>query len=236
MNALARTIIALIAVSITATSHAAPDRESLIEAWEQRVAEFPATEEFEALGDDRYRLKDTSLPYEGEIALIGVLLQPIESPDYSAGFSTMGMVEFDLADLPAERKASQSYYYWLNDRQTLYFSEDEQRWLDSAAYTRALTASYDPPISLGVMSFMLNYGIWVLLIALVVFIFIGFKRQTGKAHELMDDSADINRKARENLDRSEAMQNEILEITRESQKLHRETNRLLAEILVKLQR
>ncbi len=236
MNALTRIALLLVALSIWTPSYAGPDRESLIAAWEQRFSGMPGSEAFEALGDDRYRIKDTNLPYEGELKIIGVLLQPVDAMEYETGFSTLGMVEFDLIDLPAERKASQSYYYWLNDRQTLYYSDDEQRWLDLQAYTKALTASYEPAISLGIMSFMLNYGIWILLIALVIFIFTGFKRQTGKAHELMDDSADINRKARENLDRSEAMQKEVLEITRESQQLHRETNRLLAEILAKLQR
>ncbi len=236
MNAISRIAVLLIALSCSTISFASPDRESLIAAWEQRFAEMPDTEEFEALGDDRYRIKDTGLPYEGELSIIGVLLQPIDSPGYTTGFSTMGMVEFELAELPAERKASQSYYYWLNARQMLYYSDDEQRWVDSQAYTQALTTRYQPPMALGVMSFMLNYGIWILLIALVVFVFIGFKRQTGKAHALMDDSADINRKARENLDRSEAMQKEVLEISRESQQLHRETNRLLGEILAKLQR
>ncbi|MDJ0700235.1 MAG: hypothetical protein QNJ07_10285 [Woeseiaceae bacterium] len=236
MNTVARIAILLITLSYSTTSIANPDRETLINAWEKRFAELPGTEEFEALGDDRYRIKDTNLPYEGELSIIGVLLQPIDSPELTTGFSTMGMVEFDLTELPAERKASQSYYYWLNARQMLYYSDEGQRWVDSQAYTQALSTRYEAPVSLGVMSFMLNYGIWILLIALVVFVFIGFKRQTGKAHALMDDSADINRKARENLDRSEAMQKEVLEITRESQQLHRETNRLLAEMLAKLQR
>lgn len=225
----------LVALSFATSSFANPDRESLISAWEQRLSEMPGTEELEALGNDRYRLKDTDLPYEGELIIIGVLLHLIDSPGYSTGFSTMGMVEFELADLQPERKGSQSYYYWLNARQMLYYSDDEQRWVDSQAYTQALTTRYEAPMSLGVMSFMLNYGIWLLLIALIVFIFIGFKRQTGKAHALMDDSADINRQARKNLDRSEVMQKEVLEITRESQQLHRETNRLLAQILAKLQ-
>ncbi len=236
MNTLARIAVLLVVLSFSATSVAAPDRESLLEAWEQRMAGLPGTDEFEALGDGRYRIKDTNLPYEGELSVIGVLVQPVDSPQYQPGFSTLGMVEFELVDLPDERKASQSYYYWLNGRQTLYYYDEEQRWLDSQAYTQALTANYDPAVSLGVMSFMLNYGIWILLIALVIFIFVGFKRQTGKAHALMDDSADINQKARENLDRSEAMQKEVLDITRESQQLHRETNRLLGEILAKLQR
>jgi hypothetical protein len=52
----------------------------------------------------------------------------------------------------------------------------------------------------------------------------------------MDDSASINDKARANIERNKHMQDEVLAISRESQELHRETNRLLNEILVRLQR
>ena len=76
----------------------------------------------------------------------------------------------------------------------------------------------------------MNYGIWILLIALLVFVFMSLKKQQKKAKTLMDDTADINRKARENLDRAEAMQKEMVAIAREAQELQKQNNALLERI------
>ncbi len=81
------------------------------------------------------------------------------------------------------------------------------------------------------MSFMLNYGIWIVLLALIVFIVIAIQRQSQKARALMDESAAINSQARENLERAAGMQDEVLAVARESRDLQAETNRLLAALL-----
>jgi len=52
----------------------------------------------------------------------------------------------------------------------------------------------------------------------------------------MDDSAEINEQARKNLDRAEAMQDEVLAIARETRNLQKESNELLARMLQALQR
>lgn len=226
----------LLALLLPLTALAAPDRASLVEAWEVHIASLPGTQEFEAAGDGLYRIKDTDLPYEGELRVIGALLRPVEYSGFESGFSQFGMVEFELTDLPAERRNSQSYFYWIADRQTLHFSDELQSWVSPQDYQEALTTLYEPDVSLGPLSFMLNYGIWVFLIALIVFVLIAIKKQSTKARALIDDSADINRLARENLQRAEGLQNEVLEISRGSQELHRETNRLLGEILARLQK
>lgn len=229
------TIAALLLVG-AAHAFAQADRDSLVRAWEIYVAGLPGTVEFESLGDGRYRLEDTDLPYDGELRLIGALVRPVETGGIETGFSTFGMVEFELTDLPADRLTSQSYYYWLADRQTLHFSDAEQRWVDPTTYHTALTEGYAGGLSFGPLSFMLSYGIWVFLIALIVFVFIAVNRQSRKARGLMDESASINQQARENLDRTQAMQDEVLDIARETRDLHAETNKILKEILLRLQR
>jgi hypothetical protein len=83
---------------------------------------------------------------------------------------------------------------------------------------------------------MLNYGIWLLLIGLLVLVFIAVGRQAKKARALMDDSAAINQQARDNLDRRQSMQDEILSIARETRDLQSENNQLLKEILSALRR
>lgn len=226
-------LLVLIAVQVAA---AQPDRDSLIEAWEAYVAALPGTSRFEATGDGVYQLKDADLPYDGEVKLVGVLVRSAEATGFDSGFTSIGMVDFELADIPEERLASQSYYYWLADRQTLYYSDAEQRWMGPADYQATITELYSGGASVGVLSFMLNYGLWLLLIGLLVFAFIAVGRQAKKARGIMDDSAAINQQARENLDRSKSMQDEVLLIARESRDLQSENNQLLKDILSALKR
>ena len=81
------------------------------------------------------------------------------------------------------------------------------------------------------MSFMMKYGIWLLLIALVIFVFIGAHRQLKKNRALMDETAAINEKARENVERAQAMQDEVLAISRQTLELQAENNETLKKIL-----
>lgn len=67
------------ALLLSATSHAAADRDSLVEAWEAHIASLPATAEFEKPDDDRYRLVDEDLPYSGELSIVGALVRPLET-------------------------------------------------------------------------------------------------------------------------------------------------------------
>ncbi len=232
------TAVCALLVGVFATQPALGEagRESLLEAWAAYVAGLPGTKEFEQVGDGNYRIDDTDLPYAGEIRIVGALVRPAETGGVQTGFSHFGMVDFELVELPVERFSSQSYYYWLSDRQTLYYSADEQRWVDPQSYQASLAESYDFGGSFGVLSFMLNYGIWVLLIALILFVFIGVNRQAKKSRALMDETAAINRQARENLDRAASMQDEVLAIARDSRDLQIESNELLRRLLDASQR
>jgi hypothetical protein len=231
-----RIIILLVAAILVQVAAAEPDRESLVEAWEAYVAALPGTSGFEVIGEGVYRLQDADLPYDGEVKLVGALVRSAEAAGIDTGFTSLGMVDFELVDIPDERLASQSYYYWLSDRQTLYYSDAEQRWMGPADYQASITELYSGGASFGALSFMLNYGIWVLLIGLLAFAFIAVGRQAKKARALMDESAAINLQARENLDRSERMQDEVLSIARETRDLQSENNQLLKEMLSALKR
>ncbi len=224
-------LIVVAAVLVIPAALAAPDRESLIETWEQRIADMPATAEFRFLGDGVYEIRDTDLPYTGKLKLLGARVRDADQTVVATDFTHVGLVDSQLVDLPVERASSQSFYYWLADRQNLHYSAAEQRWVDPATYHRALKASYGSPTSRCVLSFMLNYGIWILLITLVGMIFIAVVRQAKKARALMDETAAINQQARDNLDRSKAMQDELMAVTREMRDPQAETNLLLARIL-----
>lgn len=215
---------------------AQPDRDSLIEAWETHIQSLPSTVNLEKTGDDVYRYQDADLPYEGELRIVGALVRPAESVGFETSFQHLGMVDIELVDLPADRLSSQVYYYWLSDRQTMHYSETEQRWVDPATYQAAITKMYSSGTSFGALSFMLNYGFWIVLIGLLVFGIFAIGRQTRKARSLMDDSSDINQKARENIDRAQNMQDEVLALARETRDLQTQNNELLKQMLEAMKR
>jgi len=231
MRTMATLIVLLLGTLVANGASAEANRESLLEAWEAHVASLPGTARLEAVGDGVYKFEDTDLPYAGELRIVGALVRPTESAGYETGFSHTGMVDFTLADLPAERLSSQVYYYWLTDRQSLHYSETEQRWVDTATFQNSFTDLYSNDASFSALTFMLNYGIWIILIGLLVFAFIAVGRQTRKAQSLMDDSADINEKARQNIDRAEGLQDELLAIARETRDLQSDNNDLLKQVL-----
>lgn len=236
MRGKASIIILLFGALLAQVASAEPDRDSLIAAWEAYIAAMPGTSEFELLGDGVYRLHDTDLPYEGELRVVGALVRSAETAGFDTGFTHLGMVEFELAGLPDDRLATQSYYYWLADRQSLHYSSEAQEWLDPVAYQESLTELYAGGSSFGALSFMLNYGIWVLIIGLLVFAFIAIGRQAKKARALMDETAAINQQARKNLDRAEGMQDKALAIAQESRDLQSDNNELLKQILSAIKR
>lgn len=223
-------------IASTVASAAEPDRQSLIDAWAAYMPTTAGTVAFELRDDGVYYIEDENLPYEGELRLIGAIVRPAEIGTDQMSFSHMGMVEFELVGLPEERLQTQSYYYWLADRQSLHYSEVEQAWLGPEAYRAAFQDFYVDEGSFGALTFMLNYGIWILLIALVLWVFTGLHKHNKKARTLMDDSASINEQARKNLDRSEKMQKETIEIMRRSLELQCSGNELLAQIRDSLKR
>jgi hypothetical protein len=231
MRKTAQFMILVFGVALPHFAWAVADRESLIEAWEAHVASLPGTVEFEALGEGTYRLQDTDLPYEGNLSVVGALVRHSESPGFDTGFTHFGMVEFELTELPEERLSSQSYYYWLADRQTLHYSGTENRWMSPLAYQSAISEQYTPDVSFGALGFMLNYGIWIPLILLIVFVFVAVHRQTKKTRSLMDQTESINQRASDNLDRSERLQDEVLTISREMRDLQAESNELLKKMV-----
>ncbi|MGI9237983.1 MAG: hypothetical protein ACR2QZ_11335 [Woeseiaceae bacterium] len=224
-------LILLLGVLVVHEARADANRDSLIEAWEAQITSLPGTARFESVGDDVYQIEDTDLPYEGTLTIVGALVRPNEVTGYDTGFTHIGMVDFRLADMSEDLLTSQVYYYWLNERQTLYYNEAEQRWVNTATFQASFADMYDVDSSFGALSFMLNYGIWVFLIALIIFVFVAVGKQTKKARTLMDDSAAINEKARANIDRAEGLQDELLAIARDSRDLNLESNVLLRQIL-----
>lgn len=231
MNTSIRKVLVLAALAVSVSAGAAePSRQSLIDAWVEFMPSAPGTIAFEVRGDGVYYLEDENLPYAGEVRVVSALVREAEAAADGMPFTHMGMVEFQLVELPAERLQTQNYYYWLADRQTLHFSDVDETWVGPAAYRDAIQDFYGRDDSFGPLSFMLNYGIWIFLVALLVWVFSLLNRHSRKARSLMDDSASINEKARENLERSEQMQKEAIEISRALLDVQKANKKLLEQI------
>lgn len=230
--------VSVLFLVLLASSNAAatPDRESFLAAWQAHIASLPSTTAFEPVGEGVFRYADSDLPYDGELKVVGVLVRHVDSGGYASDFTHIGMVEFELADIPPERMSSQLYYYWLTDRQSLYYSQQAQRWVDLASYQETLAEGMSGGTGFGMMSFMMNYGIWIFLIALIIYVFIAVGRQVKKSRSLMDETAAINAQARENIDRAKGLQDELLAIARDSRDLQAENNKLLKEAVEALKR
>ena len=236
MRTTASLIILFLCTILMNPALAEPDKGSLIDAWETYIRSLPGTVRLETIGDGVYQYEDTDLPYNGKLEIVGALVRSSETAGYETDFTHLGMVDFKLQDMPEERSSSQVYYYWVADRQTLHFSKAEQRWVDPATVQATYADYFGGPESFGALSFMLNYGIWVLLLGLLIFLFVSIGKQSKKARVLMDESASINQQASGNLDRAEKMQDEVLAIARESRDLHIESNKLLKDVLDTLKR
>ncbi len=236
MRTTAAFILLLLSAILTQDALAQPGRDSLIEAWEAHVASLPGTSRMEAVSDTVYQFHDSDLPYEGELRIVGALVRPADSTAYETEFTHLGMVDIELVDLPLERMSSQVYYFWLTDRQTLHYSGAQQRWVSPAEYQASISKAYRGGASFSALAFMLNYGIWVFLIGLIAFVFIAVGRQAKKARSLMDDTSAINQKARENIDRAQGLQDEVLAIARETRDLQSDNNELLRKMLEALKR
>ena len=225
-----RILSAILCLLVSPLISAEPDRESLLTAWADMMQSMPSTRAFEARETDSYFLEDGDLAYEGALVVAGTTVRPMSAGE----FSHMGLVEIQLPDLPAERLASQTFVYWREDRQHLYWHAEQQRWFDQIAYQESFEADFSG--SFGMLSFMLNYGIWIFLIALIVLVARAVTKQQKEAQRLMSQSSAINDQAGENLDRSERLQEEAIEIIRESLALQKENTEVLRGILAALER
>lgn len=224
-------ILLLVLLLSPAAFAAEPDRASLIAAWEEYVRGIPTTGKLEALGDDRYALVDSELEFDGELKINGVLIRAQENYGVETEFSHFGMIELELVDLPTERLGSYLYSYWLADRQTLYYSTERAGWVDAKAYQQSFTSPGSVVGSRSLLMFVMDYGIWILLVGLIISVYVFLNRQQRSSKSLMDDSEDLNKMARENIERADRLQEETAEINKMARDNLERAERMQSEVI-----
>jgi uncharacterized membrane protein len=197
-----------------------PDEASLLQAWETAQRRSPGTEVLERTGDRRYRFKTSRFPFDGELVVLNLLIEPLpldEEPGYT------GTVEVELAGLPGDVKSRyvQSFARWQASH-TLFYDRGRGGWLTAEAWREARTKQLRGAFGAepGLWGFLSANLFWILfLVLLVVFL----AHASRKATRQMKAALEVQKKVIDDQQLS-------LDMARRSIELNEQANRLLEEI------
>lgn len=207
----------------------APNRESLIEAWETELRREGTLEKVE---DSLYRYSNATFAYDGQVRLLAALVQETWSSHSAETPRYLGSVDFELSDLSEQLRETRSILGWMAERQSYVFDEAGGSWQTSMRYYANLYAGEGSGLTGSWWWRVLTGGwIWFFLLVFIAALLIGVSRQQGKARSIIDDSKEINRMARENLEQARQLQTENHAMLRESMELARQRNATLDAIL-----
>lgn len=212
--------LAASAAGVSAKAAAPPDEASLLHAWEAAQRQNPGTEVFERSGDRRYHLKTSRFPFDGELVVLNLLIEPLALDD-EPGYT--GTVEVELVGLPDDVRAryAQSLARWQAGH-TLFYDRGRGDWVTADAWREAQmkqlrTAFGAQP---GLLGFLSANLFWILFLVLLAVFFVHAAR---KANRQM-------RTALEAQERVLADHQLSLEMARRSLELNEQANLLLEEI------
>lgn len=200
-------------------------KSALLATWEEYQAASDDLVEFKKLSDKRYRVKFNALPYEGEMQVLAYDVEEIDYDTSGSPYSKIGYVEVDLVDTSAEQlnKYSRSYSRWVQSN-TLFYNQSNHAWDPLPVYRKQLELQAEEAIPNGFWGWMIDYSSYLLLAVLCYFLYamVVNDRRVKKSVALQQ----------------QAMRE--VEVTRrymeESSGLHKQTNRLLEQILEALKR
>jgi hypothetical protein len=213
-------LVVLLSAGATPAGAAAPDRKSLLQAWEEEQHADPRVSSFEDLGDGRYHLTTDRFPYDGVVVVNEVVVDDTNR-DMPYG-AVVGHVVVDLPDLDEGELArhATSIGLW-RARNVLYWDPDSGGWITAAEWSRrAVEEAGGYPSRLGVIS----SGVWILfLVALVVALALLIRRANRQMKSAMAAQETVLAEQRRSMEMQEA-----------GLGLVREQNQLLGEILAQL--
>jgi hypothetical protein len=222
----------LLILLLPAFACAAPDRASLIQAWEAAMRS-DGTLDAQPGGDYRYR--NESLGYDGGLKITSAIVRAESVADSDR--SAMGTVDFDLSDMPAARGDSppSGLASWKAERQSFIYDSGKQSWQTVLEWSRSRYRA-DGGISLTATRWVFEYALPVGLLALVVAVFLWLARVQRQAKRQLVAAADVNRLSRENIERAAKLQEEQRARMHESLELARHNTATLDAILEELRR
>lgn len=227
----------LLLLLVPALACAAPDRAGLIKAWEAAMSRDGS---LAAQPDGSYRYHNEAIGYDGAVKIASAIVrtdgvEEIAQPDMTA----MGTVDFDLVDMPARPKDSMAsgLMMWKAERQNFIYDDKQQAWLTTAEWAKA---NYDEADGVGYprssLRWVLDYLVPIGLVALLVAVFVWLSRVQRQSRSTMKDAFEVNRVARENVERAAKLQDEQKARMEESLALARRNTALLESILEELRK
>lgn len=229
--------LVLLLLLVPALAFAAPDRAGLIKAWE---AAMNRDGSLTAQPDGSYRYRNEAIGYDGAVNIVSAIVrsdgfEEIGQPDMTA----MGTVDFDLVDMPARPKDSvaSGLMMWKAERQSFIYEDKQQTWQTAAEWAKSHYEHADgSDYPRKPLRWLLDYAIPVGLVALLVFLFLWLSRAQRQSKSTMNDASEINRVARENVERAAKLQDEQKARMDESLALARRNTALLESILEELRK
>jgi len=208
MRSIAIVLLLLLSGLLHATE---PTRENLIAAWERMQLADPEVEVLEAVGERQYRFRTSHFDYEGPLEITDVVVDRMGGMDDTV----MGMVQVALPDFSAEdmERRAFSYSRWTRNN-TLYWSQDEGRWVDMDEWSTHWEYDYS--------RFGLPFLDWTPLI--ILSLFFAFLLWTSfESRKQMKETMAGHREAMK-------MQEKSFEVIDRSIRMQEEGNALLREI------
>jgi hypothetical protein len=197
-----------------------PDEASLLRAWEAAQRQSPGTQMLESAGERRYRFRTSRFPFDGELVVLNLLIEPLPVDD---GRGYTGTVEVELIDLASDvpMRFAQSYSRWQAGH-ILFYDPARGEWLTGEAWRRARLNEMGATMGVerGLLGF-LSANLFGILFLLLLVLFLGFAGR--KANRQMKSALEAQKSAMDDHQKS-------LDLGRRSIELNEEANRLLAEI------
>lgn len=233
-----RRIIVLLLAILPAWAAAVPDRASLVAAWEAAMRHGGTLEAGEA---GHYRYHSDELGYDGGLMLVAVVVRAGEpAPLAGEGVDASGTVEFSLDALTPAQREARSIAFWKSQHEQFFHDAASGQWLTSADWALTRYRDADGGVDSGgvesgaVQGFLReHFGTLALLVILVVSLWF-MSRGQGQVKAQLDEAREINRIARENVERAAQLQEEQRALVHEAVELERRSLATLEAILAEL--
>jgi uncharacterized membrane protein len=197
-----------------------PDEASLLRAWEDAQRRSPGTEALERRSDRRYHFKTSRFPFDGELVVLNLLIEPLPLDD-EPGYT--GTVEVELVGLPDDVRSRyvQSFARWQAGH-TLFYDRGRGEWVTAEAWREAQMRHLRGAFGAqpGLWGFLSANLLWVLFLVLLLVFLVPASR---RANRQMKAALEAQQKVQADHQLS-------LEMARRSIELNEQANRLLEEI------
>ena len=200
------------------------DKNDFLSAWEKIQSSNSQVESFEKIDELKYKIKFSSLPYEGELAIVAYDVEEFNySPVGESDYNKTGYVEIDLPDALEELavKYSRTYYKWAESN-TLYFNQKTQQWVTQKQYNEYLMSD-ENAVNFGGLFWLWEY--WDYLLALIILYFVV---SSVLGNKKIKESLDLQK---ESVEQANELSKASMDAIEKSLSQHERTNELLAELI-----